>query len=196
MQPWVVPTLLAALAFAGVVGAVDLTSGAPKGTPRLVAVFPEAKVDPAAPGMMLALNGSKLVQRPIAGPGPNVTLAPPGPRFGHDGADAAVLTFYAFTADGRLLASDAAPEEFARFTRHREFRHFEPAAWHLGEGSAPNGTVALPKALASLTPALRAALAGQPEGGVVAVRIDHGLVAAAYGPLTLAARVERLVQAA
>ncbi|HUR64021.1 MAG TPA: hypothetical protein VM241_06025 [Candidatus Thermoplasmatota archaeon] len=196
MQPSVVPTLLAALAFAGVLGAVDLTPGVPKGTPRLVAVFPEANVDPAAPGAMLALDGSKLVQLPVTGPGPNATLAPPGPRFGHAGADAAVLTFYAFTADGRLLASDAAPEEFGRFTRHREFRHLEPAPWHLGEGSAPNGTVALPKALASLTPALRAALAGQPEGGVVTVRIDHGLIAAAYGPLTVAARVEKLVQAA
>ncbi|MEA3204304.1 MAG: hypothetical protein QOI63_1984 [Thermoplasmata archaeon] len=208
MRAWSILLALAPLAVAGVLGATVHPAAAP--LPAPVPVFGHAAVDPAAPGSLLAVRdaagkGQRFVVAPILASGPvqaegwslaQATLAPSGPRFGRDGMNATALTVHAFTDRGWLLASNDAASARGRFTQDGDFAALGPTVLYLGAGAAPNGTVTLPSRLAGLLPTLRAALAGQPEGGVVAVAVRSGILADLYGPTVhLALRVERLVLA-
>ncbi|HUR62765.1 MAG TPA: hypothetical protein VM286_10455 [Candidatus Thermoplasmatota archaeon] len=205
MHDWAVPVLVALVAFGGLLGAAQLVP--PASPAPFVAVFPTVAVDTGAPTTLLAVRaaGGWSAWLPVQGPGPlqaegralaEAALAGPGPRFGREGADTVALTVYAFTPKGRLLASNAAPADMARYPRDTEFQALGPVLLHLGAGPAPGGAAPLPPSLAGLAAPLRAALAGQPEGGVAVLRIAEGPVAEAFGAVTLALRVDRLITAA
>jgi hypothetical protein len=209
MHDWAVPVLVSLLALGGIFGAAQMMPAGPPPSP-LVPVFAAAVVDPDAPGTLLAVRAvpsdaawSTLLPVPAAGPIvaeggalANATLAAPGPRFGQGGMQSAALTVYAFTAKGRLLASNAPPAAMARFPLDGDFQALPPAILYLGEGPPPAGTLALPHPLLGLAPSLREALAGQPVGGVVVLRVGEGPVVELAGPVTVALRVDRLVATA
>jgi hypothetical protein len=200
VRPFLAPAVLGLLAFAGVVAAARL---APASVPDPVAAFTSVTVDLDHSGALLVVtrNAAPAIATLTPGLGPipghgtplaNGTLAPPGPRFGRDGAGTARLDLLVFAADGRLLAATAPPQDLGRFTLHREFRALPGGTWWLGQGPAPNGTTGVPRPFAGLLPEARAALDGLPVGGVAALRVDHGLLFEAYGVCYLAAQVSAL----
>jgi hypothetical protein len=168
----------------------------------------DADGNPSAPHRSLVALGDRLAGLPIPlppGPGPwtlqlngtpvaTLEAAPPGPRFARMGDNSTLLTFYGFTADGLLLASDAGVAEYGRFVRHGDFRHLEPALWYFGSGPVPKGATRPPSSLASITGPLHDAMEGLPEGGIATIRIESGPVVSLYGPLAVTARIDRLVQ--
>lgn len=101
------------------------------------------------------------------------------------------LTFYAFTSDGHLLATNALRSQWEHYDLHGEFTRFSQTTWHLGDGPAPEGAQALPMWRAEAL----AVLDGTPVGGVQSVVLEQHEYDWLVGPVWVTARVDAIATA-
>jgi hypothetical protein len=131
------------------------------------------------------------------GPLPLVTVLDPegpGPRLLQDGYNATRVTAFVFDEAGLLLASNAPGVDLLRYPLHGDFIRLPTVAWYLGgNGTAPNGTVALPGFAKPLLDRVLPQLDGLPEGGVATARSNAYV--SLFGTLFVTVRIDALVLA-
>ena len=125
-------------------------------------------------------------------PFPHEPEAPSALRFGADGVVTARLTLYAFKESGRLLASNAAANETARFPLDGDYQTLPELTLHLGNGTPPAGSFRLTGAFAAFEQPIAENLTGRAVGDVVEVHLTHYPWLDVFGPLRVVARVDAL----
>ncbi len=121
--------------------------------------------------------------------------APAGPRFAVAGHDIVRTTIYVFRADGKLAYSNAGTDDVGRFEKGADYRHLPNLSWYLGNGTAPQGTLALPASVRPLFEPLQAGFVGLPVGGIATAALDSQTVRDVYGgPLYATARIDMLAK--
>jgi hypothetical protein len=117
-----------------------------------------------------------------------------GPRLLQEGYNATRVTAYVFDEAGLLLASNAPGTELLSYPLHGDFVRLPTVAWYLGgNGTAPNGTVALPGFAKPLLDRVLPHLTGLPEGGVATARSNAYV--SLFGTLFVTVRIDALVHA-
>lgn len=118
------------------------------------------------------------------------------PRFAMNGYVIVRVTFFLFTQDGKLAASNDAANA-THFPLAPSYLPRSRAPWYFGNGTAPPGTLALPDWAKSIFAPLRGRLVGLPVGAVASARLESAALSAIYnGPLFATVRIEGLERAA